>query len=63
LSIHSDFKIREFCIMGIRLFAMGVVATAVATAASADAPKYDFADVFYQAINDPSGSGFRRSSP
>ncbi len=35
----------------------GIVATATWTTASADTPRYDFADVLYQGINDPSGSG------
>ena len=36
---------------------MGMIVVAISTAASADAPKYDFADVLYQGINDSSGSG------
>lgn len=45
--------------MRMKIFMLiGALATVVvSTTASADAPRYDFADVLYQGINDPSGSG------
>lgn len=36
---------------------MAVLATAASTVAWADAPRYDFAEAFYQSFNDPSTSG------
>ena len=40
------------------LVLLGILGTAVASsAARADAPRYDFADVFYQSINDPASTG------
>ncbi len=45
--------------MRMKLFTgvMAVLGTAVSTAAWADAPRYDFAEAFYQSFNDPSASG------
>lgn len=40
------------------IITMGMIAIVISTAASADAPHYDFADLLYQTVNDPSESGF-----